>query len=125
MLGATAQGQVDSTNVEDFPGPFEMMDPEDGPQFPGGELAMYDFIKEKLVYPEMWKGSGRKGKVYVEFLVQLDGTVTNERVLRGIDPEVNNEALRVVRSMPKWKPGTIKGKPIVARLVLPVYFKPE
>ncbi len=93
------------------------------PEFPGGEQAMYAFLAKNLRYP-----AGEQhieGNVYVQFVVEKDGTITNPKVVRDIGGGCGEEVLRVVRLMPKWKPGMHKGKAVRVQYTLPVVFKLE
>jgi len=93
------------------------------PTYVGGEEAMKQFISETINYPELAKVSGQYGKVYVAFKVQEDGSLIDLEITRGISPELNAEALRVVGAMPKWNPGTKDGQPATIRYYIPVEFK--
>ena len=96
---------------------------EEMPEFPGGEQAMYAFLVKNLRYP-----AGEQhieGNVYVQFVVEEDGTLTNFKVLRDIGGGCGEEVLRVVRLMPKWKPGMSKGQAVRVQYTLPVAFKLE
>lgn len=96
--------------------------PEIMPEFIGGPDALDDFLKKNLVYPPEAKAKGIQGKVYVQFVVEKDGSVTNVLVRRGANPLLDAEALRVVKLMPAWKPGTMRGKKVRVRYTLPVVF---
>ena len=85
---------------------------EDMPEFPGGELALRKYIAENVRYPEQAKENDIQGTVYVRFVVDTDGSVKNVEVLRGVDPLLDKEAIRVVQSLPKWKPGKQRGKAV-------------
>ena len=98
---------------------------EEMPQFPGGQEAMQKFIAENIRYPMMAKENGIQGRVYVEFVVNEKGAVTNPRVIRGVDPNLDREALRVVQAMPNWKPGKQRNKAVKVSITLPVNFKLE
>lgn len=93
------------------------------PQFPGGDEAMMKFIEENTVYPENAKKKGIGGKTFVSFTIEKDGSITDVKVLRGCDKECDAEAVRVVKSMPKWSVGKVKGKPIRVNFVIPFVFK--
>ena len=100
--------------------------PEEMPEFPGGEQAMYKFIIANMEYPTMAKEAGIQGKVYIQFVIDTTGEVTDIQVIRGVKQEGGNaldrEAIRVIRIMPKWKPGSINGKPVRVRFTLPINF---
>lgn len=93
------------------------------PQFPGGQLALMEWIKQNMVYPQEAIAKGIEGRVIVKFTIEEDGTITNGKILRGIDPLLDNEALRLVSIMPKWSPGRFAGKDIRAIYNLPLSFK--
>jgi len=95
---------------------------DEAPQFPGGEEALMAFIKKNLCYP--FAGDVCfQGRVNVSFVVEKDGFITNVEVERGIDPTADKEAVYLVKSMPKWKPGKRKGKAVRCRILLPISFK--
>ncbi|MDE5554062.1 MAG: energy transducer TonB [Muribaculaceae bacterium] len=93
------------------------------PVFPGGSEAMYKWISNHINYPSVAAEEGIQGKVIVEVMVSKTGTVENARVLRGRHPALDNEALRVVNSMPKWSPGHYKDNVVNVTYVLPVTFR--
>lgn len=92
------------------------------PEFPGGEQALYKWLKEHLVYPAAASEEGVGGRVTVEFVVSKTGAIENVRVVRGRHPALDKEALRVVKAMPKWNPGRNNGEPVKVTYVLPVTF---
>ena len=97
---------------------------EASPQFPGGQLALMEWIKQNMVYPQEAKAKGIEGRVIVKFTIEEDGTVTNGKILRGVDPLLDNEALRLVSIMPKWSPGRrFAGKDTRFTYNLPLLFK--
>ena len=93
------------------------------PQFPGGQTAMLKYIMENIKYPKQIMEEGIQGRVTVSFIVEKDGRVSNVRLLRSVQPALDKEAIRVVKSMPKWTPGKHNGKPVRVRFNLPVMFK--
>lgn len=93
------------------------------PSYVGGEEAMKKFISETIEYPEDAKVLNQYGKVYVAFEVKEDGTLINLEVTKGISPDLDAEALRVVKAMPKWNPGTKNGEASTMRFYIPVEFK--
>lgn len=95
---------------------------EQAPEFPGGEKKRLEFLKENLNYPEEAQKAGFQGTVYITFVVEKDGKISDVRVLRGIGAGCDEEALRVIRLMPKWKPGTQRGKPVRVQMNLPITF---
>ena len=95
------------------------------PVFPGGNQAMYKWLTDNIKYPPEAVEEGIQGKVIIEFVVSKTGAVENARVLRGRTPDLDNEALRFVNSMPKWSPGYYNGNPVNVTYVVPVTFKLE
>jgi len=96
---------------------------EEMPSFPGGDEELYAYIGQNIQYPEIAKKAGTEGKVIVEFTVGKDGRVSNVRVLKGIGAGCDEEAVRVIRSMPKWNPGKQNGVPVPVRITVPIQFK--
>jgi len=96
---------------------------ETEPSFPGGMDEMYIFLSKNIVYPPMAADAGIQGRVFVQFVVETDGTITGVKVVRGASPELDKEAVRVISSMPTWIPGTLHGRPVRVRYTLPVNFK--
>lgn len=96
---------------------------EEEPAFPGGEDKMQDFIKKNVKYPDMSVQMGDQGKVYVRFVVEKDGSITNVTIARGVTPELDKEAMRVVKMMPNWSPGKQRARPVRTNVVIPIVFK--
>lgn len=96
---------------------------ESMPEFPGGEAAMRSFLSTNIKYPPLARELGIQGKVYVNFVVETDGSITKLKLFRGIGGGCDEEALRVVRSMPKWTPGKQIGKAVRVEFTLPIHFK--
>ena len=95
---------------------------EDAPEFPGGDKKRIEFLAENIKYPNEAREFGVQGTVYVGFVVEKDGSIRDPRVLRGIGGGCDEETLRAIRLMPKWKPGIQRGKPVRVRITLPVMF---
>ena len=93
------------------------------PEFPGGMEAMMAYIGNNVKYPDEASNKKIEGKVIVQFIVKKDGSVADAKVISKTNEMLNKEALRVVNTMPKWKPGKNKGKVVDVRFVLPVAFK--
>ena len=93
------------------------------PEYPGGVSAMMSFIGKNLVYPEVSQENGIQGRVVVQFVINVDGTVSDIKVVKSVDPYLDKEAIRVVGSMPKWKPGTQEGKPVRVKYTVPINFR--
>lgn len=96
---------------------------EEMPSFPGGTGELMKFLSKNIKYPEIAAENGIKGRVMVSFVVNKDGKIVDVQVIRGVDPSLDKEAVRVVKSMPAWKPGKQSGKPVRTRYTLPVMFK--
>lgn len=95
---------------------------EQMPQFPGGDIALRKFIADAIKYPVIAQENGVQGKVYVNFVVGKDGQVTDAKVIRSVDPSLDKEALRVVNSLPRWKPGLQRGEPVRVSFSVPISF---
>lgn len=95
---------------------------EEMPVFPGGEAALLSYIAKNVKYPSVAQENGIQGKVNVTFVVNTDGSVSNARVVRAVDPNLDKEALRVVMALPKWKPGKQGGKPVRVSYTVPINF---
>ena len=95
---------------------------EEDPEFPGGLGALSQFIADNIKYPQLAKENNITGRVFVSFVVEKDGSVGQVKVLRDIGGGCGAEAVRVVKSMPKWKPGKQRGKPVRTAFNLPVNF---
>ena len=93
------------------------------PEYPGGFNAMFDFISKNVKYPESAKNQGLEGKVYVKFVVEKDGSLSSFQVLRGVSEDIDAEAIRVLKAMPKWKPGMQDGKTVRVQYVMPFKFQ--
>jgi len=131
--------QTDSINVgkgEELPPPPAYTDTivtevevfqfvEEMPEFPGGETALMEFIAKNVVYPKEAQENGISGKVFIQFVVMKDGKISNIKVLRGIDPSLDAEAVNVIKKLPLWKPGKQKGKPVNVSYTVPIKFALE
>ena len=95
---------------------------EQMPEFPGNEMALRKYIANDVYYPVEAHKNGISGKVYVTFVVSKDGSVANAEIARGVDPLLDKEALRVVNSLPKWKPGYQRGEPVNVKYTVPINF---
>jgi protein TonB len=96
---------------------------ESMPSFPGGEAARIQYLNDNIKYPQMARESGIQGRVFVTFVVEKDGSVTDVKVLRGIGGGCDEEAVRVIKNMPKWDPGKQRGKPVRVQFNMPILFK--
>lgn len=93
------------------------------PEFPGGIAALQRFIANAVKYPVIAQENGIQGKVFVSFIIDELGNVTNENIVRSVDASLDNEALRVIRSLPKWKPGMQGGKAVKVKYFVPINFE--
>jgi len=92
------------------------------PEYPGGDAALLRFLGDELIYPEIARSIGDEGTVYVSFVVNKEGLVSDVQVVRGISPSLDKEAIRVVKRMPAWEPGIYQGLPADFKYTLPVKF---
>ena len=93
------------------------------PEYPGGEEARMKFIVENIEYPEIAREQNVQGTVYVSFIVEKDGSLTNIKILRGIGSACDKEVIRIVNKMPNWKAGTQRGKAVRVKFNMPVKFQ--
>ena len=129
---SSCQRQEEATNIEITPVKVEEEEEEDeqvifqvvenDPEFPGGAEALYKYLAQNIKYPQLARENNITGRVYVTFVVEKDGSVTGVRVLRDIGGGCGQEAIRVVKSMPKWTPGKQRGKNVRVQYNLPVNF---
>ena len=96
---------------------------EEMPAFPGGEAKLMEYVGKNIKYPQIARETGIQGRVFIGFVVEPDGSVSNVKLLRGIGGGCDEEAMRVVKSMPKWKPGKQRGKAVRVSYQIPVLFK--
>ena len=109
-------------NVEEEAIPFQLV--EEKPSFNGGDANEFSkWVNSKLVYPEIAKENGVQGRVTLQFTVNADGSVSNVKVLRGVDSSLDKEAVRVVSSSPKWKPGKQRDRAVKVTYTFPVIFQ--
>lgn len=98
---------------------------EQMPKFPGGQAALLKWIADNIKYPTIAEENGIQGRVVCTFVVERDGSITDVQVARSIDPSLDKEAMRVLRKMPKWKPGKQRGSTVRVKYTIPVTFKLE
>ena len=96
---------------------------EEMPAFPGGEQKLMEYVGKNIKYPQIARETGIQGRVFIGLVVEPDGSVSNVKLLRGIGGGCDEEAMRVVKSMPKWKPGKQRGKAVRVSYQIPVFFK--
>jgi protein TonB len=95
---------------------------EEMPEFPGGQEALQKYLSTAVRYPVIAQENGIQGRVYVQFVIDQTGQVTNATVLRGVDPSLDREALRVVQAMPKWKPGKQRNRAVRVSYTVPINY---
>ena len=123
-LGVEIQDYIEVVEevVEEEAIPFQLV--EEKPSFMGGDANMFSkWVTERLVYPEIAKENGVQGRVTLQFTVEKDGRVTKVKVLRGVDPSLDKEAVRVVSESPKWKPGKQRDRAVPVTYTFPVIFQ--
>ena len=114
--------EVEEEVVEEEAIPFQLV--EEKPSFQGGDANQFSkWVNQRLVYPEIAKEIGVQGRVTLQFTVEKDGTVTKVKVLRGVDPSLDKEAVRVVSMSPKWKPGKQRDRAVPVTYTFPVIFQ--
>lgn len=96
---------------------------EKQPEFPGGTAELFKYLSKAIKYPVIAQENGIQGRVVCSFVVNRDGSIVDIQVMRGVDPSLDKEAVRVISEMPKWKPGEQRGKPVRVRFILPVQFR--
>lgn len=131
-LVVNAQVDENTQNIEITPVQFEEEEEveettiftvvENDPEFPGGMEALYKYLAQNIKYPQLARDNNITGKVYVTFVVERDGSIANPKVLRDIGGGCGAEAIRVIKSMPKWTPGKQRGKAVRVQFNLPVNF---
>ncbi len=114
--------EVEEEVVEEEAIPFQLV--EEKPSFQGGDANQFSkWVNQRLNYPEIAKENGVQGRVTLQFTVEKDGTVTKVKVLRGVDPSLDKEAVRVVSQSPKWKPGKQRDRAVPVTYTFPVIFQ--
>lgn len=116
------------TEINDEPEPEEdiildYMRVEIQPEYPGGESALLKFINQNVVYPALAVEEHIQGKVFVSFVVDKSGEVTNVKLARGVHPLLDNAAIEVVKRQERWKPGEQRGKKVKVKYIVPIYFR--
>jgi len=114
--------EVEEEIIEEEAIPFQMV--EERPTFQGGDANLFSkWVNQRLVYPEIAKENGVQGRVMLQFTVEKDGSITKVKVLRGVDPSLDKEAVRVVSMSPKWKPGKQRDRAVPVTYTFPVIFQ--
>ena len=122
-FGANRSEKEESEGTPDSNKAYDVVD--EMPQFPGGPSALFEFLSKNIQYPKEAEDANLQGRVIVSFVVEKDGSVSNAKVVRPIDPLLDAEALRVVNSMPKWIPGKQNGEAFRVKYTIPVTFRVE
>lgn len=117
MTNVFAQQETTTTAEKVFDVVDEM------PSFPGGQGAMMEFLSKNIKYPVVAEENGIQGRVLVKIVVKKDGTIDSPKVIKSVDPSLDKEAVRVVKTMPKWIPGKQKGEPVNVSFTVPVTFR--
>ena len=112
-------GPVDEGDIEDEI--FQVV--ENMPEFPGGDAALMQYLSKNIKYPASAQENNIQGRAIIEFVVNKDGTIVDPKVIKGFDKACDNEAMRVIKAMPKWKPGMQRGKPVRVKYTVPVSFR--
>ena len=121
ILITTKKGVEVFTPVEQNPEYFDVV--EQMPEFPGGAQALFGYIAKNIRYPKAAEDAGIQGRVIVTFVVMKDGSIGEVKVAKGVSPELDEEAVRCVKSMPKWKPGVQKGQAVNVKYTMPLSFR--
>jgi TonB family protein len=117
-----AQDSILNVNSDTKLDTFDMQSVEVMPEIPGGTEALYKFLGSNIKYPRSATEQGIQGTVYVQFVINEQGKVSDATILRGVSPELDAESLRVINLMPAWKPGTVDGKPVCVKYTVPIKF---
>ena len=140
VVGVNAQVIVDHDHLDvavisgedDWAEILEVTEPDENgifqvvetqPEFPGGMAELMKYLQKNIRYPKICKEQRVQGRVIVQFVVNADSTITDVNVVKPVNPYLDQEALRVVKAMPKWKPGEQRGEPVRVRFTLPVTFR--
>ena len=119
MVTLSINAQSEATHVEEKV--YDVV--EEMPQFPGGPSALFEYLSNNLQYPVVAEENGVQGRVIVTFIVEKDGSISNAKVVKAVDPALDKEAIRLVESMPNWIPGKQNGEPVRVKYTVPVTFR--
>ena len=97
--------------------------PDEMPEFPGGMAECFKFLSNNIKYPKKAQMNGEQGRIVLQFVVDREGSITDVEVVRSVSPSLDKEAIRVIKKMPKWTPGTLHGKTVRVRYTLPMMFR--
>jgi len=120
ITGFFISGQSDAQEQEKAGDVY--LEVDEMPVFPGGEMALRTYIASNVEYPEKAKKEGIVGKVFVSFVINEKGEVTGVKVVKGVDPLLDKESIRVVSGMPAWQPGKKDGKVVKVQYTIPIQF---
>lgn len=118
----TDAGEISVSNDQKPQGEEVFTVVEKMPEYPGGEEERVNFLVKNVKYPEEARKNGISGTVYVSFIVEKNGKISDVKALKGVDESLDNEAVRVVNLMPDWKPGMQRGKPVRVQFNMPIQF---
>jgi TonB family protein len=118
LFSLNASAQKSESGMKD--GAFQKVDVM--PEFPGGDAALLKYVAETIVYPKEAKEKGIQGRVITRFMVKTDGSVSDVSIEKGVNPALDNEALRVVKTLPKFTPGELNGKKVPVWYMIPISF---
>ena len=122
VITVTEDTDSDSSDVADEEEPIYQV-VEQQPEFPGGMSAQMKFLQDNLRYPQESREKGFQGRVITQFVVNTDGSISDIKIVKPLNPLLEAEALRVIRLMPKWNPGKQKGKTVRVRYTFPIIFR--
>lgn len=114
---------TNAAGVEQYIEVYEYDYVSEKPRFPGGDDSLLKFVNKHREYPHAAYRAGIQGRVICSFVINTDGSVSNIRVLRGVEQSLNNEAMRVISLMPAWTPGKMRGRVVPVRVVYPITFR--
>ena len=123
LIDWEGQSDIDSVDIESETDENIYMLVEDAPEFPGGTQALLDYLRKNLKYPAICRENNIQGRVLVSFIVEKDGSISNPEVVKNVNSSLDKEALRLISAMPKWKPGSQRGKPVRVKYTVPVNFR--
>lgn len=130
MSWQAAQGQtcriscgVNADGYQTFKEIYEYDYVSEKPTFPGGDSKLVKFINSTREYPKEAYENGIQGRVICSFVVNTDGSISNIQILRGVEDSLNEEAIRIIKKMPKWTPGRIDGQAVPVRVIYPIPFR--
>ena len=121
MLLASCGKTTNENEAKEQKAPLEIVELQ--PEFPGGDEAFRQYLADSIRYPEQAVADSIEGRVICRMVIHKDGSVSDAEVLRGVDPLLDAEAVRVIEAMPKWTPGKVKGEAVDAYLPVPVVFR--